>query len=364
MKRIIAITLTLSLVFAFCACGGKVGSDTGSAAPVDSTEPTEPTEPTESAKSADGTVYNINYATESSTESFRYTKIEKPLMDLITEKSGGRIQFTVYASGSIAAGGTVIESCVDGTCDMGIDMLTFYTGSYLYTELLGTPGINMGNTMEEKIANLNTYAEKYSGPEAEKSVHFVCQFPTLDFYLDTTYEINSMSDLKGRTSQASPTYMDMFTDAGVSVVNIISPELYESFRLNVIDSAFSAIGAIDAFKLYEVSDYAYALPIAFAEQALVMSKSVYEGLPADLQAVIDECAKEIPKFVLDLSEAVYTNVEGSISDGSFEFRDLPEDVLAQLTEICKPIIEAKVAELNAAGLDGDGAIALINSFTN
>ena len=357
MKKIIAITLTLSLVFALCACGGNEDSDAGSAAPVDSTEATE------LAESADGTVYNINYATESSTESLRYTCIEKPAMDLITEKSGGRIQFTVYASGSIAKSGTLLQGCIDGICDMGTDMMTFYTGSYLYTELLGTPGVNTGDTMEETIANLNTYAAQYSGPEIEKDVHFVCQFPTLGRYIISKNEMNSKNDLTGKTVHASPTYMSLLTNMGCSVVNAPSPEQYESYRLNVIDAGFAALGAIDNFRLYEVTNYAYDFNISCAEQTLIISKTVYESLPADLQAVIDEAGKEIPNFVLDLNTATMNEVETNLADSDFEFLDFSDEIKNELLEQCKPILEAKVQELNDAGLDGDGAIALIKSFT-
>jgi TRAP-type C4-dicarboxylate transport system substrate-binding protein len=125
------------------------------------------------------------------------------------------------------------------------------------------------------------------------------------------------------------------------------------------------MGVISAFKIYEVTGYAYKMPAIYGNSVFLMSNSAYESLPSDLQAVIDEVSTHIPEFVEDFLARNQAAVEEDTSGNpDFEYGELPDDVVAAMDEICLPMLEAKAAELDAAGLDGTGALELLLSFAD
>ncbi len=218
------------------------GTDAADTAPAD----------TAAAPADDGKVYKINFASPDSTETIRHNYLEQPVIDMIEELSGGRIEVTFYPSGSLAGMGSIIQGCIDGVCDMGIDVPCMYKGSYLYNELLGTPGVKMGDTVAEKMANQQIYTEKYGALDYENVFHLMCDFASLDFYLNTDFQVNSLDDLKGKTISTSPNFMGILTGIGGSAVHIDNADLYESIRLSVVDGMLNGMGVISAFK-YEVT---------------------------------------------------------------------------------------------------------------
>jgi TRAP-type C4-dicarboxylate transport system substrate-binding protein len=373
-NKIIALLLSLVIILALAACGNS-GGTTVTNTPDASVSGTD-TAGTDAAGTDDaggggttaspddGKVYTLNFASPDSVDALRPIYLEQPVMDLITEKSNGRIQFTFYPSGSLASTGSILQGCIDGICDMGIDVGSFYTGMFLYTELLDTAGIVTGSTYEEKVENLSAYAEAYTAPEYNKVVHMMSHLPALDFYLISTKALNSISDFNGMSISANPSTAAVYSGLGAVTTNVPPNETYESLRLNVINAAQTGFGLISTFRFYEVANYAYHFPLCSGEYVFLMSSSTYDSLPSDLQAVIDEVCKQIPDFNKDYLDAIEAAVHQDItSSPDFQFADFSDDITAKMAEFCQPIIENKVAELNAAGLDGDGAYALLKSFS-
>ena len=159
MKRILAALLALVMVLALCACG----SEPAPSAPADPATPADPAAPAAPAEPVvDDTVYTLRFATTESEATVRYKMLEKPLMDLITEKSGGRIQFQFFPSSSLAGSGAIFKGMQDGICDIGMDNINSYPGVYLYSELMATPGIYLGNDFDTKAENMKAFVDAYA----------------------------------------------------------------------------------------------------------------------------------------------------------------------------------------------------------
>ena len=152
MKKLLAITLTAALVLSF---GNSVfAASSESSAPA-----------AEVTVSADGPSFNLKFASTENEGTLRYQMLEKPIMDLITEKTNGRITFTFFPSSSLVGSGAVIKGCQDGTCDIGMDNINSYPGVFLYSELMTTPGVLFGNDFDSKAESIKTYCDAYATQE-------------------------------------------------------------------------------------------------------------------------------------------------------------------------------------------------------
>ena len=112
--------------------------------------------------------------------------------------------------------------------------------------------------------------------------------------------------------------------------------------------------------------YAYYIPFSTVISSYYISLGAYNEFPDDLKAVLDEL--QFSQEFLDINnsyvEAMMTDVETACTSGNenFQFLDLPADVADAMMSSCSAEIDSKVAELNEAGLDGDGALALLQSY--
>ncbi len=363
-ERIIALILALLMMFTLCACGNNA-APAEPAAPAAPADPAAPAAPAEPAAPKDDTVYTFSFASPDGEESLRHIHIEKPFMDYITEKSEGRIQFTYFPSGSLANTGAILDGCKNGVCDFGIDAPTFYPGVYLYNELLGTPGVNIGSTYAEKQANLTAYSDAYVAPELAKDARLLANFVTLNTYILTNKEINGPADFAQENLATSANFFPVYAAMGASTSAVNYGESYESLRLGVIDMIQAGYGIINTFRLYEVTNYAYFNPTTVSNSVMFVSNDAYNSLPDDLKAIVDEAGKMIEtEFNNNFIAANEAIVDGAVAEGNpdFVWADLPAEVLDSMATSAEQILADKVAELNAAGLDGDGALALLQSF--
>ena len=380
MKKALAILLAALMLLALCACGGSStsapaassGSSSSASAPAASSGSSETKTDTPAATEApapvsDGKVYDLTFASTAAEGNPLYDLLQKPVMDAITEASGGRITFTVYTNGSLAGFGEILKGCQTGLCDMGADNVANYPGVYPYDELLCVPGLYFGADLDTKIDNLYKYSQTYTAPAfAADGIYLIGETPGVPVYLYTTKPIEQTSDLASRTFATSANYAQMVTAYGASASNMIPAEQYEAVRLNVIDSIINGAGPLSAFRLYEVLGYAYELPFATVFNQFFMSKAAYDRLPADLQKVIDdfrfsEAYKQISKNFVD---GMMANVTAAVDAGNpdFVFAQLPDAVANDLMAACDNQINAAVQKLRDAGLDADGALAMLESF--
>lgn len=364
MKKALALILALVMVLALSACGGS-SAPAPTAAPSGDNSNASSNAPAEAP--VDDTVYTLRFASTESEGNLRYNLLEKPIMDLITEKTNGRIQFQFFPSSTLCGSGAIIKGMQDRICDIGGDNINSYPGVYPYAEILQTPGVALGSTLEEKYANMKTYYDAYALEEAKATgIYPLFSSPALDVVLMSKFAVNSTDDYKGHTVCCNGSYAAMFTDYGAANTWVVPPEQYEALHLNVIDATVNGMGTLSAFKLFEVLDYAYYVPFSTITTSYYMSMDAYNSLPADLQAILDELVMgdEFLAINQNYISTLTENTMQAVQEGKpeFTFADLPADVSAAMQASCAANITAKIDSLNSSGLDGAGVQELINSF--
>jgi TRAP-type C4-dicarboxylate transport system substrate-binding protein len=153
MKKIIALVLVFSLVFALAACGGG-----GDSEPVGGDGPAD-----------EGKVYKMNV-------SFAAPEFSNPgitaAFERIQEASNGRIEFTYYYSWSLSSVPTVIDDLNSGIVDIAAVPVTEHMNLFPYTNLVTyTPFLGLPGTM----AAGDFFHELYHENETEKYIQSKAQ---------------------------------------------------------------------------------------------------------------------------------------------------------------------------------------------
>jgi hypothetical protein len=155
-------------------------------------EETAETKPSEPASS--GESYVLKFSANDPADSTYDKLVIQILQQKLEEKSNGRLALEVYYSSSLAKQGECLDAIKNGTVDMGVDIPAMYPGQFLYTELFGSPGINLGNA-EEVTYTMAAYMEAFpeSGMEDFK---IICRFSSGTFgLLSADKPITKVSDL-------------------------------------------------------------------------------------------------------------------------------------------------------------------------
>jgi TRAP-type C4-dicarboxylate transport system substrate-binding protein len=353
-RKLLIVVLALVVAFAFSACGGNDKADTGTA----NQDAGDASDAADAGDAGDsGQKYVLKFSTNDSADSNMDKGVIQPLQKLLEDKSNGQISLEVFYSSSLANMGTCLEGMKNGQVDMGFDVLTMYPGQYLYTELLGTPGIQLGSG-EDYGNMLKEYIAAY--PETGlDDFKIIARFTSGAFGDVTKKAVKTVADLKGLTLRASTNFSPWYEAMGASATMMPPGDIYEGMKLSVIDGAHTSLMGVFAFSLFEVADYYTTLPMTNGDQLIAMSKTLYDSMSPDLQKIIDEVADEM----LPLCSEYVTGMEATAKDNiiskndKFEFIELAPDAAAAFSAAAEPLLEAKAKELDDAGLDGTGALA-------
>ena len=344
-KQSLSMVLAVIMLIALCACGGTTsGGNTGGG-----------TTGGGSAPASSGEVYTLSLSINDPQGSLLDEHFVTPLQDLLDQKTGNRIKLDVYYSNSLSGMGNTLDGVKSGLVDIGYDVLTFYPGTYPYTELYGTPGLNLGG-FEGFSRVLQDYAKAFPEPALDPFV-IIARFAFGDFGILTANKpVTTIDDVKGMTVRTTTNFIPWYESMGVSCVTLPMGEVYESLRLSVIDGVHTSVGSLQAFRLAEISSYYTLFTMCCGDSVFAMSRDLYNSMDAELQKAIDEICVEM--FEIGIQFA-YTSTEVTMNfckeiNPDFEFLQVADT--APFVEAAQTELLRKAAELDAAGHDGTGAL--------
>ena len=285
MKKIIALLLSLTLCLClFAGCGKSAPS--APAAPADPSAPAAPAAPAEPAD--DGKVYTINIDFPNPETAVGY-KVLVEWEKYIEEQSNGRIDVKVYSGGALGALPDCVTNCLSGITDGFWSGVTIYPGVFPGTEVMGLPMMGAKNfDVVNKV--LNDLLENYPVISAEwEDLYVVTLHSSTGSPILFKDEIGTIEGMAGYNLRLSNAYTSTWlASKGANPVSCGINDGYEAISKGVIDGGLFFFDQVQSSALHEVIDSIYVGETIYPLNMLCLNKDVYESLPADLQAVIDE----------------------------------------------------------------------------
>lgn len=362
LKTIMCVVLVLAMAVALCACGGGKTEPAPAPAPAPSNNSTPNAEPEKEAAPQYTDKYVLRLGTTDPEQSLFYEYVITPLADSLSTHSDGRISLEYYASSTVCGFGSSLDCLRSGTIDIGQEAFAFYTGVYPYTELINMCGVDCGS-----LTSFNKLMVDYSAAFPESMFDEFYVFPrycSVEFgWLTIDKPVEKMSDLAGKSIRSTGSAMDFVNGTGAIGVMVGNADLFESLKLNVIEGAFYSLGGTNSMGLYDIANYFTFMPAYYGDNALCMSLDVYNSMDPDAQAAVDAAKDEFLGFVNKFSEVQdpLSLEEIQSKNPNFKTQRMGEAETAEFLAMAKGLMDQKAADMDAAGLDGTGALEWINT---
>ncbi|PIY24361.1 MAG: ABC transporter substrate-binding protein [Deltaproteobacteria bacterium CG_4_10_14_3_um_filter_51_14] len=267
----------------------------------------------------------------------------------VAELTNGRIKIQVFAGGELVPPLGVFDAVSAGTVECGTGAAYYWAGKNPATQWFSAVpfGLNaQGMAAWFHGANgLKLWEETYAPfnlvprPGGSTGVQMGGWF---------NKKINSLDDYKGLKMRIPGLGGKVVAGAGGTVVLTAGGEIFTNLERGVID-ATEWVGPMHDLRMgfYQAAKYYYYPgwhePGTYLE--FMFNKKVYDGLPKDLQAIIDMACVENEMWTLSQFESQNgAALQTLITKHNVELIKFPDDVMAGLKKLSVDIVEAEAAK--------------------
>jgi TRAP-type C4-dicarboxylate transport system substrate-binding protein len=352
MKKVITLILVFCMAFVFTACqSGQPSAEQ----PQDQQTPTDNNQAKSPAPADDGKVYKLNVSFAA--PEFSTTGITAAL-DRIQEASKGRLEFTYYYSWSITSVPTVVDDLNSGIVDIAavpvnehINLFP-YSNLVTYTPFLGLPGMLEAADIFDELYKENEVLQKeYANAGLFYWTNYPC--PGYNIYTTKDYAIKKPADLKGIKLITSSALLQQYITAhGGAAVTAPVTEYATSLNTNVVDGVINHVNVVAAFGCMDFINAATIFGDSGTAMSLMMmciSKNVWEELPADLQQLFMDEAKNLRHDQGEWDKEANTKNISIIADKGGAVTHLTGEEIAVWADAFKDMREAYIKDLIAQG---------------
>ncbi len=321
MKKIkIQVFLLLSIVLVLAACGRPSGG----------------------SSSEDGDEkYKINIAYLVSEEQSTHLAAVD-FKEQLEKESDGRLQVELHPNGSLyGSDREAIEAVQLGNVEMTIPALAAVSSfnqnfmvfdlPFLFDDKEAAYRTLDGEVGQELLAELDDKGLKGLA-YAENGFRHIT---------NNKGPVEKPEDLKGlklRTME-SPLQTDSFKEYGANASPFAFGELYTALQQGTYDAMENPISLIYTNKFYEVQNYLTLSNHFYAPTILAMNKDFFDGLPEDLQVLVEKASEDYRDSQRKLATEQDAEWIELIKEEGMQVNELTEEQLEVFKEASEPIYE-------------------------
>ncbi|MBN7787101.1 TRAP transporter substrate-binding protein [Ponticoccus gilvus] len=290
--------------------------------------------------------------------------------DNVEEASEGRIEIERYPS--MQLGGTppeLMDQAMDGIADIVWTVVGYTPGRFPSTEVFELPFM-VEDARAASYAYWKMFEEHMKDGEFA-DLHIVGTWVHGPGMFHTNKPVTVPSDLEGmKIRGGSRLVNDLLTRVGAEPIGMPVPAIPEALSKGVIDGTTIPWEVTPALKVPELvgNHTEFDGPALYnLTFVLAMNKDVYDGLPEDLQQVIDDNSGLAFSIFAGGTQADADGPARQIAvDRGNNIITVSEEDAAEWDALVHPIYESWVADMDGKGIDGqaliDQARALMSEY--
>jgi tripartite ATP-independent transporter DctP family solute receptor len=286
-------------------------------------------------------------------DSHAATKTAAKFGQLVTEKTGGKIQFEMFANASLGSEREAAEGVKSGSIDAAYSGLGGFGNYVREFGVLELPYLyNNLDDLKSVVDRISGQLENKMAGNGVELVGYLYDGPRVTL---STKPLNSFADFKGlkfRVPQA-PLYVQMAQAFGANPTPIALPEIYTALQSKVVDAMEGTPTTLFTTKYFEVAKNICRTDHIHFVAYIGINGPLMKGLPPEQQKAIRDAGREASIYNLQIAKAAVQEDFDRLKAGGVAF-----------TEPDKAPFRAAVAEMNqkfAAGL-GPQAVELYNTI--
>jgi len=273
----------------------------------------------------------------------------------IEKRTNGTVKITIFPGGTLTPADKCYDGVVRGISDFGNADLAYTRGRFPLTEVFYLPlGIKSALVATRMV---NEFFAKFQPKELDetKIMFFICHGPGL---LHTKKPVRTLEELKGMKIRSTGMSTKIVLGLGATPVAMPMPESYDALSRGVTEGIVCPYEALYGWKLGEViksttEDYPCAYFSAFF---VTMNKDKWNGLPPDIQKIIESVNKEF----IDKAGKAWDEIDKQGKDFTVKLGNqiipLSKEEAEKWTKAVKPLLDEYVAAMKAKGLPGEEAL--------
>ena len=253
----------------------------------------------------------------------------------VEQDSGGRIKGEIYPASQLGSIPREIEGVQFGSIQGYIGPPEFFVGVDERYEVLSAPGLVAGVDQAIRVAADPQLKSMIFGFGTNKGIHAVAIFIAQPSSVIARSPINHLADFKGKKLRVLAAHFQEETikRLGGTPIAMTLADVLPALQGGTIDGAvaivsvFTQQGYIDVAKSVTETGQPYIFSLA------TISRKWYEGLPPDLQKVIDADAEKAVQQVTPWARDFYTAQRKVWLDKGGSLIQLPPDEQAEMMKM-------------------------------
>jgi TRAP-type C4-dicarboxylate transport system substrate-binding protein len=217
----------------------------------------------------------------------------------VAKRSGGEIAAEVYPNSSLIKTNAQFSAMRKGALDISLYPLPYAGGELPETNIALMPGLV--STYDQGLSwKKNPVGKTLTDFLADKGIVILSWVWQAGGVASRTRPIVAPEDAKGLKVRGGSREMDMVLQtAGAAVLSVPSNEIYAAMQTGACDAGITSSTSLISFRLEEVSKSLTSGAKAsywFMLEPLLMSKSIFDGLPKNHQDIILTLGRELEAF--------------------------------------------------------------------
>jgi TRAP-type C4-dicarboxylate transport system substrate-binding protein len=258
--------------------------------------------------------------------------------ELVGARTGGELQFEIYANASLMKTFSQINGLRKGALDMGLVPLTYAGGEIHEMNITFMPAL------------VTSYAQGYAwrsspvGRELtalleQRGIVLVSWMWQSGGMASRTRSLMEPADARGMKIRGGSREMDeMFKAAGASVSSMPSNEVYLGMQTGVMDAACTSSSSFLSFKLQEASKFLTTpgnRSFFFILEPILVSKAIWDTLSKPLQDAMMAVGEEMIPFNLAGAQADDVEMSRVFGQAGVKVTPMADDTVARWQEVAR-----------------------------
>lgn len=324
-SRILSIMVVISLLFGLVGCGGT-------ATETDTSQPAETSEDT--AK-----VYTLQLA-YSAAEASPAGIAAKKVKELMEAKSDGKLLVELYPNAQLGGDRELIESSQAGN----IAMVTLTTAPMVNfipeLAVFDMPAVLSDKEVTRKVLQ-SPFRDKIDAKYEDAGFKLLMMVPDSFREMSSNIAVNSIEDFNGvkiRTME-NKYHLAFWKALGANPSPLAFSELYIALQQGLVDAQENPYATIMSAKLYEQQKYIINTNHIMFLSTTIMNKGIYDGLPSEYQAIVDEVFAEVNDYAYDVGNQETEKSLKKLEEAGVEIINLPDEEYAKIQELAEPVYD-------------------------
>lgn len=343
-KKSLLLSVILLLSIALAACGGSSSSsDSGGDSSSDSG----------SSNSGQKFEFNLGHVGPADPE-HPWEKYALEFAKRIEEATDGQVKINTFPGSQLGGDREMIEGLQSGAIDMGL-ISTISIGNFdPRFQVWDLPYIfPTDNAKVDEILE-GSFGQKIAEIGEENDLIFLGYFENgWRDMSNSKRPITSVDDLKGlkiRVVENKPS-LKWFSDIGAIPTPMAWSEVYTSLQQGTIDGQDNGPVITYGSKIYEVNDYFTSTKHIYAPMPLVIGRSSWDKLPADIQEKMLEIGQEVAKEQRQFSRETTDVYLEKMRESGMEITELTEEALKGFRESAQATYDELAPEIGQDLID-------------